>query len=217
AAVTQFSGFLYSFGGTWIDDSGNSAIDSPEAKEAYAYYGRLLHDYGPDQLSTDMSWPESAAIFAQGDSGFWIDASSLYQNVYDPEKSNVGEKVGFAPFPAGPDGSKPYNVAAWALAINGQSPNQDNAWEFIKWATSPEMTLEIQKEGVPSARTSVWEDPAGTESYPEELATAIAQNAENGVGFDRPRVIGVAQAREIVGGPIVAGITGEDTDAAADE
>src|SRR5699024_8012731 len=97
------------------------------------------------------------------------------------------------------------------------SPNQDNAWEFIKWATSPEMTLEIQKEGVPSARTSVWEDPAGTESYPEELATAIAQNAENGVGFDRPRVIGVAQAREIVGGPIVAGITGEDTDAAADE
>lgn len=217
AAVTQFSGFLYSYGGTWIDDSGNSAIDSPEAKEAYAYYGRLLHDYGPDQLSTDMSWPESAAIFAQGDSGFWIDASSLYQNVYDPEKSNVGEKVGFAPFPAGPDGSKPYNVAAWALAINGQSPNQDNAWEFIKWATSPEMTLEIQKEGVPSARTSVWEDPAGTESYPEELATAIAQNAENGVGFDRPRVIGVAQAREIVGGPIVAGITGEDTDAAADE
>src|SRR5699024_11640913 len=67
AAVTQFSGFLYSFGGTCIDDEGHSAIASDEAKEAYAYYGRLLHDYGPDQISTDMSWPESAAIFAQGD------------------------------------------------------------------------------------------------------------------------------------------------------
>lgn len=217
AAVTQFSGFLYSYGGMWIDDSGNSAIDSPEAKEAYAFYGRLLHDFGPDQMSTDMSWPEASAIFAQGNAGFWIDASSLYQNVYDPEKSKIADQVGFAPFPSGPDGAKPYNVAAWALAINGQSPNQDNAWEFIQWATSPEMTLEIQKEGVPSARTSVWEDPAGTESYPEELATAIAKNAENGVGYDRPRVNGVAQAREIVGGPIVAGITGEDSGAAADE
>ncbi|ASK66148.1 ABC transporter substrate-binding protein [Brachybacterium avium] len=217
AAVTQFSGFLYSFGGTWIDDSGNSAIASAEAKEAYAFYGNLLHSYGPDQMSTDMSWPEASAIFAQGNAGFWIDASSLYQNVYDPEKSKIADQVGFTPFPAGPDGSKPYNVAAWALAINGESPNQDNAWKFIQWATSPEMTLEIQKEGVPSARTSVWDDPAGTESYPEELAEAIAKNAENGVGYDRPRVNGVAQAREIVGGPIVAGISGGDSDAAADD
>ncbi|HLS61803.1 MAG TPA: sugar ABC transporter substrate-binding protein [Ruania sp.] len=217
AAVTQFSGFLYSFGGTWIDDEGHSAIASDEAKEAYAYYGRLLHDYGPDQISTDMSWPESAAIFAQGDAGFWIDASSLYENVYNPDKSQVGDQVGFAPFPAGPDGSRPYNVAAWALGINAASENQDNAWEFIQWATSPEMTLEIQTEGVPSARTSVWEDPEGTASFPEDLAAAIAANGENGVGQDRPLVVGVAEAREIVGAPIVAAITGEDSDQAADQ
>lgn len=217
AAVTQFSGFLYSFGGTWIDDEGHSAIASDEAKEAYAYYGRLLHDYGPDQISTDMSWPESAAIFAQGDAGFWIDASSLYENVYNPDKSQVGDQVGFAPFPAGPDGSRPYNVAAWALGINAASENQDNAWEFIQWATSPDMTLEIQTEGVPSARTSVWEDPEGTASFPEDLAAAIAANGENGVGQDRPLVVGVAEAREIVGAPIVAAITGEDSDQAADQ
>lgn len=217
AAVTQFSGFLYSFGGDWITESGDSGVGSAEAKEAYAFYGGLLHDYGPEQMSTDMSWPEAAAIFAQGDAGFFIDASSLYQNVYDPEKSTVGDQVGFTPFPAGPAGSRPYNVAAWALAINSQSPNPDNAWEFLKWATSPEMTLEIQKEGVPSARNSVWNDPAGTESYPPELAKAIAQNAENGVGYDRPRVNGVAEARQIVGGPIVSAITGGDSAAAADE
>lgn len=215
AAVTQFSGFLYSFGGDWVDEQGNSAIASPEAQEAYAYYGRLLHDYGPDQISTDMSWPESAAIFAQGDAGFWIDASSLYENVYDPENSQVGDQVGFAPFPEGPAGSQPYNVAAWALGINSASENQENAWEFIQWATSPEMTLDVQTEGVPGARTSVWEDPEGTASFPEELAAAISANGENGVGNDRPLVVGVAEAREIVGAPIVAGITGEDTAAAA--
>lgn len=215
AAVTQLSGFLYSFGGTWIDDQGNSAIASPEAQEAYAYYGRLLHDYGPDQISTDMSWPESAAIFAQGDAGFWIDASSLYENVYNPENSQVGDQVGFAPFPEGPAGSRPYNVAAWALGINSASENQENAWEFIQWATSPEMTLEIQTDGVPGARTSVWENPDGTASFPEDLAAAIATNGDNGVGEDRPLVVGVAEAREIVGAPIVAAITGEDAAAAA--
>lgn len=217
AAVTQFSGFLYSFGGTWEDDSGNSAIASDEAKEAYAYYGKLLHDYGPDQISTDMSWPEAAAIFAQGDAGFWIDASSLYENVVSPDKSKIGDQVGFAPFPEGPAGSKPYNVAAWALGINAASQNQDNAWKFIKWATSPEMTLEIQQEGVPSARTSVWENPEGTSSFPEELAKAINVNGQNGVGNDRPLVVGVAEAREIVGAPIVEAITGGDSDAAADD
>lgn len=217
AAVTQFSGFLYSFGGTWEDKSGNSAIDSDEAKEAYAFYGKLLHDYGPEQVSTDMSWPESAAIFAQGNAGFWVDASSLYENVYSPDKSKVGDQVGFAPFPEGPAGSKPYNVAAWALGINSASENQDNAWEFIKWATSPEVTLDIQKAGVPSARTSVWEDPEGTSSFPEDLAKAIAENGKNGVGNDRPLVVGVAEAREIVGAPIVTAITGKDSDAAADD
>lgn len=217
AAVTQFSGFLYSFGGDWVDDQGNSAIASPEAQEAYAYYGRLLHDYGPDQISTDMSWPESAAIFAQGDAGFWIDASSLYENVYNPENSQVGDQVGFAPFPEGPAGSQPYNVAAWALGINSASENQQNAWEFIQWATSPELTLDVQTEGVPGARTSVWEDPEGTASFPEELAAAINANGENGVGNDRPLVVGVAEAREIVGAPIVAGITGEDAAAAASQ
>ena len=217
AGVTQFSGFLYSFGGDWIDANGNSGIASDAAKQAYAYYGGLLRDYGPAQVNTDMSWPEAMAIFQQGKAAFETDASSLYENLTDPDKSKVADQVGFAPFPAGPAGSKPYNVAAWALGINANSENQDNAWKFIKWATSPDMTLAMQKEGTPSARTSVWANPEATASFPDELAKAIAQNAENGVGYDRPLVVAVAQAREIVGAPFVAAITGGDSDAAADK
>ncbi len=217
AAVTQLSGYLYSFGGEWIDDEGNSAVGSDEAKAAYAYYGGLLHNYGPENVSTDMSWPEAFAIFTQGNAAFLTDASSLYKNTTDPEKSTVGDQVGFAAFPAGPAGSHPYNVAAWGLGVNSQSKNQDNAWKFIEWATSPEMTLEVQAAGVPGARSSAWEDPAGTANLPADLAKAIAANGAGGVGADRPLVIGVAEAREIVGGPIVAAIAGNDSDAAADE
>lgn len=212
-AVTQFSSYLFSFGGDF-DAEGTATLDSPEAVEAYKYYGRLLHEYGPANVSTDMNWPEAAAVFAQGQAAFYTDASSLYQNLALPENSTVSDVVGYAAFPAGAAGSRPYNIPAWALGINEASPNQENAWAFIQWATSPAMVLEVQRSGVPGARTSAWDDPEGTTSFPPELAEAIAANAENGVGYDRPRAINVAEARELVGDPIVVAITGGDVDAA---
>jgi len=216
AAVTQFSGFLFSFGADFFDGD-TSTLNTPEAQEAYEYYGRMLNDYGPENVSTDMSWPEAAAVFAQGQAAFYTDASSLYQNLALPENSTVSDELGYAPFPEGPAGSRPYNIPSWALGINERSNNQENARKFIEWATSPEMVMEVQKEGVPGARNSVWNDPEGISSFPEELADAIAANAENGVGHDRPLVVSVAEAREIVGDPIVVGITGGDVESALGE
>ena len=216
AAVTQFSSYLFSFGGDFLDGT-ESAIDTSAALEAYEYYGGLLNAYGPENVSTDMSWPEAAAIFAQGQAAFYTDASSLYQNLALEENSTVYDKLGYAPFPEGPAGSKPYSIPSWALGINATSPNQENAWKFIEWATSFDSVLAVQEQGVPGARTSVWDDPAGTASFPPALAEAIAINAENGVGYDRPLVVNVAEAREIVGEPIVVGITGGDVEDAVEQ
>lgn len=216
AAVTQFSSFLYSFGGDFIGKDGKANINSPEAKKAYAFYGGLIHNYGPENVSTDMSWSEAMAIFTQGGAGLYTEADSLYKNATDPANSKVADTVGFAPMPAGKSGSKAYNVPSWALGVNEASGHKDAAWKFIQWATSQDMTLEIQKNGVPGARTSVWNDPDGVSTYPEDLAAAIAVSTKNGIGHDRPLVIKVPEAREIVGDPIVTAITGGDSDAAAD-
>ena len=215
-AVTQFSSFLYSFGGDFIDESGKSGVASDAAKKAYAFYGGLIRNYGPANVSTDMGWPEAMAIFTQGNAGFMTEADSMYKNTLDPAKSRVVDTVGFAPMPAGAGGSKPYNVPAWALGINAASDNQANAWKFIEWATSKTMVLQLQQLDVSGARSSVWDDPAGTANFPADLAAVIAVSAKNGVGHDRPLVIGVAEARDIVGDPIVVAITGGDSNAAAD-
>ncbi|MTK03798.1 sugar ABC transporter substrate-binding protein [Micromonospora sp. CP22] len=216
AAVTQFSSFLFSFGGDFVDDSGKAAVNTDAAKQAYAYYGELLREHGPANISTDMSWSEAMAIFTQGQAAFYTEANSLYKNATDPAKSKVSESVGFAPFPAGPAGSKPYNIPSWALAVNEASENQSNAWKFIEWAAGKEQTLEQQKAGVPGARASVWENPEGIATYPQDMADAITVSLANGVGHDRPVVERVAQAREIVGQPIVDAITGKDAAASAD-
>ncbi|WP_415274593.1 ABC transporter substrate-binding protein [Aquiluna sp. Uisw_065] len=217
AAVTQFNAFLHSYGGTWIAEDGTSAIGSDEARAAYAYYGNLIRNHTNATINPEMSWPEAFAIFQQGQAAFLADADSLYKNMTDPEKSTVSDSVGFAPFPAGPAGSKPYNVAAWALSINQDTTNLAGAWAFVKWATSKEISLELAKLGVSGARTSVWANPEATADYPAELVTAIQLNGANGVGLDRPLVFEVARAREIVGEPIVIAISGGDLDAAIDD
>ena len=215
-AVTQFSSFLYSFGGDWVDESGKATVSTPEAKEAYAFYGGLIKDHGPANVSTDMGWPEAMAIFTQGKAAFYTEANSLYKNATDPAKSKVSDTVGFAAFPEGPAGSKPYSIPSWALGVNESSENQANAWKFIEWATSKAQTLENQKAGVPGGRTSVAADPEATSTYPKDLVEANAVMAQNGVGHDRPEVVKVAEAREIVGQPIVDAITGKDAAASAD-
>jgi len=217
AAVTQFSSFLYSEGGAWIDDDGNANLDTDAAKEAYELYGTLIREHGPENVSTDMSWPEAMAIFTQGNAAFYTEADSLYKNATDPASSTISDRVGFAQFPAGDAGSRPYNVPSWALGIAAESENSENAWEFIQWATSQEKMLEIQQAGVPGSRISVWEDPSATEDYPADLVEAINASFEGGVGFDRPQVISVAEAREIVGLPIVVSITGGDVDGAIED
>ncbi len=215
-AVTQFSSFLYSMGGDWVDASGKAAVNSDAAKKAYAFYGGLIKNYGPANVSTDMSWPEAMAIFTQGKAAFYTEADSLYKNATDPAKSKVADTVGFAVFPAGPAGSKPYNIPSWALGINDASKNQANAWKFIQWATSKEQTLAQQKGGIPGARTSVWADAAGTSSYPTDLAEAIAASTKGGVDHDRPIVAQVVKAREAVGQPIVDSIKGSDVTASVE-
>ncbi len=214
-AVTQFSSFLYSYGGNWEKD-GKSAISSPEALSAYKTYGDLLRNYGP-QGTLNMSWPQAVAIFQQGKAAMWIDADSLYTNVLDPSKSTIVDKVGYAQFPAGPGGSKPYNVTSWGIGMNQASANKDADWEFIRWATSAPVVMALQQGGLPGARSSVWNSPDGLKGFPVEYARVAQSSAKVGVGADRPAVINVGQARDIVGAPLEVSIQGGDVSAAVTE
>ncbi|MFG3158953.1 ABC transporter substrate-binding protein [Streptomyces sp. NPDC048232] len=208
-AVSQWSSFLYSHGGDFVVD-GRSGIGSRQALAAYEYYGDLLGRAGPPG-STNMSLEQAMPIFAQGKAAFYIDADAIYSNFLDPKVATPGvrESVGFAPFPAGPAGAKPHNIPSWSLGINKFSLLRDEAWEFIRWAAGPAMSAALQSDGIPGARSSVWADSRTLASFPADLAEAMRVNAERGFGYDRPRVLQVGRARDIVGRPLVAAILGE--------
>ncbi|WP_123039572.1 ABC transporter substrate-binding protein [Cohnella candidum] len=205
--VTQVSSFLYSEGGDFMNGD-KASINTPEALKAFTTYGTLLKDYGPPGV-LNMSWPQAFGIFGQGKVAFLTDANSLYKNATDPSKSQVADKVGFAPFPAGAAGSKPYNITSWGLAINAKSVDKDAAWAFIQWATSKEIVLKTQEKGNPGARTSVWDNPQGTTGFPPELVAVIKESVKGGIDHDRPTVINVGEARDAVGEIVQKIITGE--------
>jgi len=215
AAVSQFSSFLYSFGADW-QDGDTATVDSDEAIEAYEFYGSMIRDFGPDG-ATSMGWPEAMALFTQGMAAFYPESSALYTNAVDADSSTVADNVGFAPFPEGPDGAKPYNVPAWALGVNEASTNKDNAWKFIEWMTSKQRVLDLQEAGIAGSRQSAWDDPQGVAGFPSDLVDAMRIGQANGIGHYFPAVAKIGEARDIIGDPIVAAIDGKDVREAAEK
>lgn len=214
ALVSAAASFIYSEGGDFIVD-GKAAINTPEAIRGLGMYANLLKNYGP-KGALNMGWPQAAALFAQGKAAFYVDASALYSNTTDPEKSLVADKVAFAPFPAGSAGQKPYAIAAWALAMNPKSEKKDAAWSFMEWSTNKENVLRIQQSGVPGARESVWASPEGIEKFPADLAEAIKTTMSIGVDHSVPQVMSVTEARDVVGSVVVQAMLGKDINEAAE-
>jgi multiple sugar transport system substrate-binding protein len=213
--VGQISSFIYSEGGEFMKD-GKATVNTPEAIKGMTTYANLLKDYAPPGV-LNMSWPQAIGIFAQGKVAFFADANSIYQNAIDPEKSKISDQVGYAQFPAGSAGSKPFNITSWGLAMNSKSANKDAAWEFIKWSTSKEIVLATQKKGNPGPRLSVWENPDGITAYPKELAEVTKETQKGGVDHSLPQIDNVGEARDIIGAIIQKAISGEDIKTAADQ
>lgn len=215
AAITKAIDFLRGYGAEYHIGS-TATVNTPEAVKAFTMYGDLLRLYGP-QGALNMSWPEAAAVFSQGKAGMFFDADSIYNALIDPEKSTIADRIGFAICPAGPVAQKPSNVCSWALAIGANSQNKEASWAFIRWVTSKEISKHMLAKGLTIARTSAWEDPASTSNLPADMVDVVIESNKIGAGIDRPRVINVGEARDIVGAIIVAAIEGQDVQAAADK
>ncbi len=216
AATSQWSDFMHSFGGSWADPDGNAAISGPGSLAALEFYGRLLREYGPRDAIRN-GWYESVSVFMRGEAAMIYDANVFRSHYEDPAQSLVAGRVGYAPLPAGPAGSVPH-ISHWGLAIHAGSPHAEAAWRFILWATSRERALAAQLEGIPCARRSVWDDPAFRDRDPAPEWTAASTESYAIADFRwNPPVIGVDEARAIVGRSIEAAIVGRDAAFASHE
>ena len=158
-----FGPFFQGQGIQWLDSDGNLNFDTPEAIKAIDQYATLGREYGPEGVG-NFSFTESSQLFAAGQAAIEIESSNELSSVIDPASSTVADVVGVAPIPGAAGQARVPTVLAWGISMSAYSERKDCAWEFIRWATTPEMQLRLALAGIASPRTS-------TAATPEYQAT----------------------------------------------
>jgi multiple sugar transport system substrate-binding protein len=205
SAVTQISSYIYNFGGRYLDNN-VAVFNSPEALDAFRYYGRLLANYGPQGVAS-MSWENLMPVFQAGKLAMWTDASVFYGQVVDPAKSQVSaDNVGVAQLPAGPKGDSPFIVVSWGMGMSSKTKNPDAAQKFLEWATSKELAIQGMLSNITMARNSAWRDATVQAQMNPGLIATQAHAAANGYPYDRPFMSAVGQARDLIGEVIIESI-----------
>lgn len=166
--ANDWLGFLYSAGGTILDDAGACAIDGEAGMAATDLLVSLVDD---GSLPEDfLAWGRDDYISAmqQGNAAMGVYFSPYWGLIADPDQSRVSDTLGFALAPvtdAVPVGTS--RAQTWNLSITDLSGNQDGAWDFIQMATNPENSLRSAIEFANGpVRTSTYSDSEYQEDNP---------------------------------------------------
>lgn len=129
----NFQNYLYQAGGKWYeDDCSAAAINSDEALTALEYYTTLYEDY--DFPAEEL---EPGASFSTGEYSIVI-SGEWHAPGIDASFPELEDQWAIAPLPAGPTGENPVFIGGRMAGIFSFSPNQDAAWQFLEYLTTPE-------------------------------------------------------------------------------
>ena len=143
--MALFTTMVNTFGGRWYDQNWQAQLNSPAWKTAMNFYVNLVKQYGPPG-ATSTGFTENLTLMSQGKCGMWVDATVAAGFLSDPSSSKIVKSVGFANAPTGPGTPRGSNwFWSWNLAIPKSTKNEDAAFKFLTWATSPEYISLVAK------------------------------------------------------------------------
>ncbi|MFK5583719.1 ABC transporter substrate-binding protein [Ornithinimicrobium sp. LYQ131] len=164
--IAPLTTVVNTYGGTWFEEDMTPRIDSPEFTEAVDFYVDLVREHGQNGAPAS-GFVECLNNLQQGNSAMWYDATSAAGSLEAPD-SPVKDLIGYAPAPVKDTDSAGW-LYAWSWAIQEASENQDDAWEFVSWASSAEYEELVGEElgwsRVPAGKRSSTYD---NEAYLEE-------------------------------------------------
>jgi sorbitol/mannitol transport system substrate-binding protein len=171
---------INTYGGRWFDMNWKPQLTSPAVQQAVTDYVTLLQKYGEPGASS-AGWQECLSLMSQGKAAMFYDATSLAGVLETPSSSKIAGNVGYAyaPTKATENGSR--WLWAWSLGMVKSSHNQDAAFQFLTWATSPGyLTLAGKTFGwaqvPPGTRTSIYQDADYQKAAPFSKVTLDSIN-----------------------------------------
>jgi multiple sugar transport system substrate-binding protein len=183
--VCNFIEFAGSYGGKILDDKGNVVVNSPETIKGLKKMIEITRsDLVPSNISTFME-NESHTSFVQGESPFMRNWPYVYAVAQDKKQSKVVDKIDVAPLPKG-DHDSVATLGGWMTGISKFSKHKKEAWEFIKFVSSPEgQKIAAQYGGSAPTYLPAYDDPDVQKASP----LFANKNFVEGVSKAMPRPI----------------------------
>jgi multiple sugar transport system substrate-binding protein len=133
--------YIWAHGGDVLDpnDPTQVIIDSPAAAAGLETERRTVEAGITPEAIVTFTEPESDAAFRNGDSVFMRNWQYVFGLVQAGDARIKPAQMGVTQLPAGQGGSEGFScLGGWNLFINSASDLKDEAWELIKFLTSPE-------------------------------------------------------------------------------
>ncbi|MFN3720104.1 MAG: ABC transporter substrate-binding protein [Rhizobium rhizophilum] len=159
---------LYSFGFEYQNPDKpydmEGFVNSPSAIAGLEFY-KTLYDCCTPPGSSDTYMSENIDAYKSGQVALQMNFAFIWPGIH--ADANVGgDKSGYFPNPAGPDGKQFAQLGGQGISVVAASSKQDAALEYIKWFAQPEIQNKWWSLGGYSALRSVVEDPGFASSQP---------------------------------------------------
>ena len=195
-------------GGSVLDASGKPAINSEANINSLKVYKELFDKAAPPG-AVDYDWGGREESFRQGLVAMMETWSVGAPGYYDPSMSKIVDSVAITTTPVAKGLPVKYGLGGWGMGINADidPAQQEAAWQFIKWLTSPEIQKEFNMEGAGSyIRKSTLADPDLNKKFP--YLPVIAKSFENADGDYRPRIPQYPEIQDLLGTAVNAVLVG---------
>lgn len=177
AVICDYTQLLGAFGGTFLDEKGKPAFNTGGGVTALEFMRRTITEGLTNPASVESVEEDVRKTFSNGDASFALNWTYMYGLSQDPKESKVGGKVTILQTPAGPSGARPGCNGSMALSVTSGSKNQDAAWKYISFLTSPEEQAKYAKSSLPVWAAS-YDDAEVTKVAPQTVPVAKKQLAE---------------------------------------
>ena len=187
-SVYDFLLQLWTRGGELFDPAGNLRFNTPEAREALAFYRTILNDdeaVHPGSRTFDSV--QAGLAFARGEAAMMVNWFGFATMAHTDSESNVRGLVDIADIPGNPSVS--LNVY-WILSVAAASPHPGVAIRFLQHCATPAMDLLTTQSGAIGCRKSTWSNPAVNAAIPfyRHLESLHAVAREIPARADWPRI-----------------------------
>jgi len=164
--VFDFCLQLWTRGGSLINDKNQISIHSDAAVQALDFYRKIVNDKNSvHPKSKDFGSVEAGLAFAEGQAAMainWFGFASMAEVI---EESKVKGKIDIAPLPSDANHKTASLNVYWLYTIGSGSKHKRLAYDFLRFATTPESDKLLTIEGGIGCRKSTWKD--------EEINTLI--------------------------------------------